>query len=448
MKNHYNSIRFKEWLDKLQQESWQLELIISGFAIYGLSQAIAPLEIYHNTFQNEGQSLLMFVFTVALISCSILMFTLIVHVVLRGLWIGALGLRYVSGDIDYKKLKYAPIFDKHLRKRIGSFDKYIARLENYCSILFALSFLLVFYVVSVFLSLGLIALIAWTFFISNSENGSNPLLSVTGSILIIIVLFGIILNLIDFLTQGFLKKKRWTAVMYFPFYWLFSFITLSFLYRPLVYNFLDNKFGRRLSIFLIPLYVLIIFLTTLNYERSNYLSIDVDSSVNFADKYNYDDLIIEKGDFLSKASIPSKIIEKSYLKIFLEFSDPIEDDVFAFNSSLKPNKDTRGISSGLAFSISMNDTEKTINIDSIKTEYLKTLKSIHTIKIDSVTYTDFDFILTLNRLDQLGFETVLDIKDLKEGKHLLQIERAQKYRKTDSTIQYKVANIPFWYYKQ
>ncbi len=27
---------FKEWLEKLQQESWQLELIISGFALYGV----------------------------------------------------------------------------------------------------------------------------------------------------------------------------------------------------------------------------------------------------------------------------------------------------------------------------------------------------------------------------------------------------------------------------
>ena len=35
----YNSPEFRKWLDKLQQESWQLELIISGFAIYGLISA-------------------------------------------------------------------------------------------------------------------------------------------------------------------------------------------------------------------------------------------------------------------------------------------------------------------------------------------------------------------------------------------------------------------------
>jgi hypothetical protein len=27
---------FKQWLEKLQQESWQLELLISGFALFGI----------------------------------------------------------------------------------------------------------------------------------------------------------------------------------------------------------------------------------------------------------------------------------------------------------------------------------------------------------------------------------------------------------------------------
>mgnify|MGYP000421613052 CR=1 FL=1 len=37
--------KFKELLDKLQQESWQLELLISGFAIFGLIAALTPLKI-------------------------------------------------------------------------------------------------------------------------------------------------------------------------------------------------------------------------------------------------------------------------------------------------------------------------------------------------------------------------------------------------------------------
>ena len=35
MSRDYKNSAFKELLDRLQQESWQLELLISGFAIFG-----------------------------------------------------------------------------------------------------------------------------------------------------------------------------------------------------------------------------------------------------------------------------------------------------------------------------------------------------------------------------------------------------------------------------
>ena len=39
----YEDSKFKSWLDTLQQESWQLELIISGVAIFGLIQTFEPI---------------------------------------------------------------------------------------------------------------------------------------------------------------------------------------------------------------------------------------------------------------------------------------------------------------------------------------------------------------------------------------------------------------------
>jgi hypothetical protein len=37
--NHDSKSVFKEWLEKLQQESWQLELLISGFVAFGIYSA-------------------------------------------------------------------------------------------------------------------------------------------------------------------------------------------------------------------------------------------------------------------------------------------------------------------------------------------------------------------------------------------------------------------------
>lgn len=66
---------------------------------------------------------------IALASCFILALNLIIHVILRGLWIGALGFRYVSEYIDFDTLNYYSKFIKFLRKRIGSFDEFIEKFE-------------------------------------------------------------------------------------------------------------------------------------------------------------------------------------------------------------------------------------------------------------------------------------------------------------------------------
>ena len=252
MSNDYTNPAFKKLLQKLQEESWQLELIISGFAIFGLVSSFDPLGLELTKAENTEQVYLVMILMTALISCSILTLNLVIHVILRGLWIGALGLRYVSGDIDYEYLNYSAKFTKYLKKRVGSFDRYIARLENYCSIIFAISFLLVFYVIAIIVTIACIALIA-NYIISN-DNLDETFRLWLGLPLVLFVLLGMFLTFIDFMTQGWLKKKQWISKIYFPIYWIFSFITLSFLYRPIVYNFLDNKFGKRLSFFLVPLF--------------------------------------------------------------------------------------------------------------------------------------------------------------------------------------------------
>lgn len=440
MQNNYRSKAFKAWLDKLQQESWQLELIISGFSIYGLSQAFEPLELYFNISQNESNSYLTTILMIALISCTILLFTLLLHVVLRGLWIGALGLRYVSGDIDYKKLNYRPKFDHYLRKKVGSFDKYIAKLEDYCSILFAVSFLLIFYILSVFIVIGSIVAIAYLF-LRNHEN-QHFLLFVIGMVLLFFILIGMLLTFLDFVTQGYLKKNKWLAKIYFPFYWVFSYLTLSFLYRPLVHNFLDNRFGKRLSFTLIPIYFVIMLLASYNYNRSNYFSAMDDSNSFIANANNYDESITEKGVFISDASIPSKIINTNYLPVFIEYQNDIEDIVFEYNTSLKPEQDKRGLKSDIFFTTKQLVAKK--NKDSIKAEYIKTLSSIYSFKIDSLDYDNPDFIYAKHNNNQQGFETVLSLKNITEGKHVLTINRLIK---KDSNFNKKpILSIPFWYF--
>ena len=439
MRNDYQSPDFKKWLDKLQQESWQLELIISGFAIFGLFTAFEPIIEGLKTAQNAEQSYKIVLWLVALISCSVLAFNLVLHVILRGLWIGALGLRYVSGDINYDNLNYSKKFTNYLKKKVGSFDKYIATLENYCSVLFAVSFLLIFYLLSFFVVNLVVSSISFVF--NDISFLSENIRTVIGYAFVIFFVGGMLLTFIDFVTQGILKKKQWISKIYFPFYWVFSILTFSFLYRPLVYNFLDNKFGKRLSFMLLPFYIAILVLITVKHRNSNYLTKSDPSSEIYANSRNYDDYLIENDAFVKTASIPSKVINTSFLKIFMVYDEGIEDNIFKFNKSLNPDKDKRGLYSDIiTFS---NESNSKKNTESITNQYLKTFNEMHEVVIDSINYNT-EFILASNTKEQLGFETFTNIISLKEGKHTLKIKRLEKI--DDGTSAVTIVTIPFWYY--
>lgn len=439
MSRHYNNSTFRDLLDKLQQESWQLELLISGFAIFGLFTATDSLQTYYEAARYHQRLTETLVWFAANVCCWILIANLLIHVVLRGLWIGALGLRYVSGDIDYEELRYSPKFTNYLKRKIGSFDKYIATLEDYCSILFALSFLFVFYFLASFAFVVLLLIIVFLFLDNDFNGGMEKFMQITGIVLILFTIFGASLTFIDFITQGFLKRKKWISKLYFPIYWLYSYLTLSFLYRPLVYNFLDNKFGKRLSFVLIPIYLSILISSTMYYRDSNYLAQDQDSGTHYANSGNYEDMLLTENDFVKRATIPSKVITDNHLKVFIIFSENIENRIFLHNPGLKPKNDLRGFNSYI-----INDGDEWRNFrkkDSLKKEYYKTFNKVHKVFIDNKQYAS-DFIAGTNKKDELGFETFLNINDLEEGKHLLKISRLG-IRKKD-TIDITLVTIPFW----
>ncbi|MFK7781421.1 hypothetical protein [Psychroserpens sp.] len=437
MSSDYNNPAFKKLLQRLQEESWQLELIISGFAIFGLFTAVEPISDAANLAQSKQQLVKFIVLVIALISCAILIFNLLLHVVLRGLWIGALGLRYVSGDIDYDALNYSEKFTKYLKKKVGSFDKYVATLENYCSVMFAISYLLIFYVLALTFTILSIALIAN--YIIDNDNLPETARTILGVALILFIVFGTIFTFIDFITQGWLKKKKWTSKIYFPIYWVFSFITLSFLYRPLVYNFLDNKFGKRLSFVLVPIYFAILIMTSFNYKPSNYFDRADFSSELTANRRNYIDLVKEDNVTIDEFAISSKVITEPYINIFMEFTDHVENNIFRFNPDLEPEKDKRGLQSNIIIINDYDSPERTKRKD-----YMETLNHVYTVRIDSTDY-DSEFILTESKKENLGLETFVSIKDLEEGKHLLKVLR--KRIKKGDTVRHAVCRIPFWYFK-
>ncbi|PKP15447.1 MAG: hypothetical protein CVU07_10060, partial [Bacteroidetes bacterium HGW-Bacteroidetes-23] len=287
---------FKQWLEKLQQESWQLELLISGFALFGIYSSrvlIADFGLYiENDISSDNlKSLVKPFFIILKVGWVIFFFNLLGHVIMRGLWIGAIGLRYVSQEIEYDKFNYSEIFTQFLKKKVGSYDDWIERLEMLCSVIFAYTFLLFALFMSLvvfFIPVILIRLVLELFFSGFALNNIFGLTIVAYVGLGIFVLF-------DLITLGGIKriKEKSISKIYFYIYRFYSTMTLSFLYRPLLYNFIDHPYTKKLFYLSIP-YILLVFLGGQMFTNTyNPYSPDRNTlleSGELLDDYFYDDL--------------------------------------------------------------------------------------------------------------------------------------------------------------
>jgi hypothetical protein len=268
--------KLSQWLERLQQESWQLELLISGFLLsllLGAKEGMSQLMIDsgHLLTSYEG-GMLYFMIMSGFIACNILVINLIVHVLLRSLWIGAIGLRNISGDISLDNIKLSPFFRAHLEKKLPTFDEFIGRLENFCCLVFAFTFLIIFSILSFFSVLVICSSLIYVlanFFLTFLPTFKFLRRIVVIPILASFIVFGL-LYLIDFVTLGSIKRIKWLSKIYYPFYRFFSIISFSSVYRPLYYNMIDNALGRKVMLAIVPYLFLLLLPSLISYNDTEF----------------------------------------------------------------------------------------------------------------------------------------------------------------------------------
>lgn len=307
-----------EWLEKIQQDSWQLELLISGLALYGVYNGIDKVEDYStfitlNITQGIGAPILGFSYFIVYVGWRIFFFNLLIHVILRGLWIASIGLRYVSNEIDFKELNYADEYTNYLQNKIGSYDEFIEKLEKLCSIIFAFTFL----VFLILVSLIIFALTCILPLFLLSQIGEENIWAYLINIIVVINLALGAIVAIDFISLGSIKKIRdpWVIKLFSPLFKFYSYVTLSFMYRPILYNFLDQKYTRRFFLFVVPY---VIFLASFDNLFTNHLKPHRDSESTLVREgliitdYRYEDLLKERLTDMSDYQ------KKRYLNLNLE----------------------------------------------------------------------------------------------------------------------------------
>ena len=230
-----------KWLRRLEQESWQAELVISGLAIYGALQLPDLIETIAQWFvvrTGEGSMMLYLIFFYLMISANMLIFTFIAHFVLRTVWVGLVGLNSVfPNGINSENPMYSPDFMEKVRQDFPNQNHNIGTLDDVCSGLFAFSA----YFVLVFLAIIIDIVVLFLFKSALSLVVADAVVNIILGLLLGLFFLSVFVNLL--FNNKKLREKEWVKKVHYPLSKWQGRALLHVFYRPVVrlgYMFVTN----------------------------------------------------------------------------------------------------------------------------------------------------------------------------------------------------------------
>jgi len=446
-----------DWIRKLQRESWELEMLTSGISIFLLFQIPSHLEeantyIADNFARNNlsaAVSLLLFMFH---ISAYVVIFNLLLHLISRGFWIGVIGLHSVFPEgVKFEKLSYSELFNKKLKQNIPGLDVWTIYLDNVCSVIFGFTFLIIlslislglyfiFFLVTVYI---LSIMLGWIESLLGESNFYFEVIFLMTPVLLFV--FAGLIYLIDFFTLGAIKKGRRISKIYYPIYKLSSYITLSFLYRPIYYTFISNISKRKIGLFLGVYILFILAVNITSYHSHIYFPEEPEKEIL---KNNYYDNLRPHDARIEKASIQADIIREKYVRLFIYYDMHDNNLIREICPEYTPEKQ-EGLStifSGWQFKLSdraflVGPKEKDEQANKLA---LQCLSSFYNIYInDSLHQNPEFFFYEFPNKKEKGIITYLSAQGLKKGKNTLHIKKKIKKEEGEITER-NYAFIPFW----
>jgi len=434
---------WQNWLNQLRNNSWNLELLVSGFSILLIARGQEALQedinlFDLNRFDSTWAELLYNVNSIIYLILEIMLVSLVINVLLRGLWIGAVGLSSVKDKELNIYDKFAPRF-QFLKYSIDHWDDYIERLDKLCSAIFSFTFLSVF----IFISFSLVSLLYFPLlnklFFEYLVEAVGEWIDPIGTVLLYGFLLISFIYFVDFLTLGWVKRLKGFDKVYYPLYRFMGYITFAFLYRDLYYHLIIKKYTRRFGLLLFPFvflctYSINFYLEFFPYHTgttTTYKALDKEKPALVESNF-YDDER-DEDTYVYRASIPSKIVEGDYLELFISYRSRFNADFELMCKDLKISR-----SEGLN-----NNTIRLFRTPEADApeKFIDCVEAYFQLSLDDSLEVNSPFMFYIHpRKREEGYLNVIDIKDLPRGKHHLTIKRNRPEEEEASHY----ADIYFW----
>jgi len=317
----------KGWIQRLKDESWEAELLVSAIAIFGTFQLFDIIDWITNKLidiLNPSQYLIGYAIAfIGLFAISILASMFVIHFILRAYWIGLVGLNSVFPDYSIKDSAYSKTYTEKMLNMLPKLEDSIKKVDTLCSVIFsvAFTFLSMYLYMALFASLYLMVFNVLAPFIP------IIILLIPLGLFAVAMLFNMIIGIMANLKKNQDKVKL--QVLYFKVVKYSSMLFKGHLYRSILQvttifgsNFKKNKSLVLLMfsflIFGMPLAINKITKTNIPYLIQNGLGVEADKLKIDPNYYASENT---KNTFLLAPEIASDIIKSKVIKVFIPILD-------------------------------------------------------------------------------------------------------------------------------
>jgi hypothetical protein len=406
-----------KWLKELQENSWELELLISGGAIFTLFQLsdwfIEWIDTIRITNSIPGVSILLLT---GMVIIKTLTLGFASHLIMRAFWLALVCVNYVFPEgINIEKIRFKKPYKINVEDK-SDLKNQILFVDRICGAIIYLTILSAF--VTFGFLIGFLPILVYIVFI---ESVSVP--AFIDDIISPVLLFSYLFYFFDFLLGGLLRKIKYLSYLTYPFFIVYDYLTLRFVYKNSLYLFTSSLKRRYIVLSTLMFFSVVFCFSYLSLYRIMHWPNVFDKrdykwqlADNNQISYSFYKNELEEGQYRS-VLIPSKIIKDNFLEIFIRYEKRSDYLIERLNSP----------------------------------DSLRFFSDAVAVAIDDSVYTNLEWFPTWSKsIENIGITAMIPIKELENGKHILKVGCSEKVMLPESENDEQdlcnraTVTIPFW----
>lgn len=434
---------------QLTSPTWELELFLSGAFVFATFQLPGLIESAYARFSPHTTTTMDSVLFLGTLYAKAIAFTLMamfsVHLALRAYWVALMGLQSVfPGGIRWDELRVGPIARQVYERRTANIGTTIAKLDNFCSVVFSVGLLLVVVFLYATLLGGTVGGVA--FLLAQGLNHGRGVRFYFFALMSVFVVIPVVATVWDrrYGTQYPATRASRLVKRMIDFSFLINMVRFT---GPVMWTLVTNLGRRKSMTFLyVAMFSLIILAAADRLVRSDRLSVNsydyFAASRDHGVDYRYYESQREPGVVYQRVpSIQSDIIRDPYVRLFIPYYPRRHNTAVARACPGVKPLDTRGVQLGANAYVD----------DSLTAPVLSCLAKIHAPTLDGAPISGVDFSFYEQPSSGLkGIIAYIPADSLARGRHVLEITPAPPEELPTDTAAVRAAAwkkpyvIPFW----